>query len=231
MEHFKNATRKLYAKRPLFFNIGLVIAISLCFIAFEFKVFIAEEEKVELPEEEPYVFLNNDVIRTSQPPKPQPQPKKLPEPKGDVNIVEVKELPKKDEQKEMIDIDQTLESLAKEFKMPDEKVEDNSIHMSSVLEVAPQFNGGLEAFYQYIADAIEYPSYEQNRNIEGRVVLSFVIEKDGSLSQVEVLKGVSKGIDKEAIRVIKNAPKWEAGRQRGQAVRVRMNIPIYFQLR
>lgn len=228
MEHFKNATRKLYAKRPLFFNIGLVIAISLCFIAFEFKVIINEEEKVELPEEEPYVFLNDDVIRTSQPPKP--KPKNLPEPKGDVNIVEVKELPKQEKQKETIDIEEQIESWDK-FEIPEEKVEDNNVYDSFALEVNPKFNGGMDAFYEYVGNAIEYPSYEQKRNIEGRVVLSFVIEKDGTLSQVEILKGVSEGIDQEAIRVIENAPKWEAGRQRGRAVRVKMNIPIYFKLR
>jgi protein TonB len=228
MEHFKNATRKLYAKRPLFFNIGLVIAISLCFIAFEFKVFINEEEKVELPEEPPYVFINNDVIRTSQPPKP--MPKKLPEPKGDVNIVEVKELPKQEEQKKKIDIEDLLVPDG-DFKIPDEKVEDNSVYDPFALEVSPKFNGGMDAFYKYVGNAIEYPSFEQRRNIEGRVILSFVIEKDGSLSQVEVMKGVSEGIDKEAIRVLENAPKWEAGRQRGQAVRVQMQIPIYFKLR
>jgi len=228
MEHFKNATRKLYAKRPLFFNIGLVIAISLCFIAFEFKVFIAEEEKVDFPDEKPFVFLNDDAIRTTQPPKP--KPKKLPKPKGEVNIVEVKELPRQDEQKDKIDIEKEIDSW-ETFEIPEEKVEDNGIHNTIGLEVNPKFNGGMDAFYQYIANAIEYPSFEQRRNIEGKVFLSFVIEKDGSLSKVEVLKGVSDGIDKEAIRVIENAPKWEAGRQRGQAVRVKMTIPIYFKLR
>ncbi|MGM0580259.1 MAG: energy transducer TonB [Bacteroidota bacterium] len=228
MEHFKNATRKLYAKRPLFFNIGLVAAISLCFIAFEFKVFISEKEKVELPDEEPVVFLSEDVIRTSHPPKP--KPKKLIEPKGDVNIVEVKELTKTDEKKKEVDIDNLIDP-GDEFAIPEEKVEDNNVYDPFALEVNPKFNGGMDAFYEYVANAIEYPSYEQKRNIGGRVVLSFVIEKDGSLSQVKILKGVSEGIDKEAIRVIKNAPEWEAGRQRGQPVRVRMNIPIYFQLR
>jgi protein TonB len=227
MEHFKNATRKLYAKRPLFFNIGLVIAISLCFIAFEFKVFIAEEEKVELPNEG-IVFLSDDIIPTTQLPKP--MPKKLPKPKGDVNIVEVEELAKEEPQNEPFDIEEQIESWDK-FEIPEEKVEDNNVYDSFALEVNPKFDGGMGAFYEYVANSIKYPSYEQKRNIEGRVVLSFVIEKDGSLSQVEVLKGVSEGIDKEAIRVIENAPKWEAGRQRGQAVRVKMTIPIYFQLR
>lgn len=228
MEHFKNATRKLYAKRPLFFNIGLVVAISLCFIAFEFKVFITEEEKVELPDEEPVVFLSEDVIRTTHPPKP--KPKKLIEPKGDVNIVEVKELTKPDEKKKEVDIDNLIDP-GDDFAIPEEKVEDNNVYDPFALEVNPKFNGGMDAFYEYVANAIEYPSYEQKRNIGGRVVLSFVIEKDGSLSQVEILKGVSEGIDKEAIRVIENAPKWEAGRQRGQSVRVKMTIPIYFKMR
>ncbi|WP_296619782.1 energy transducer TonB [Marivirga sp.] len=228
MEHFKNATRNLYAKRPLFFNIGLVLAISLCFIAFEFKVFINEEEKVDFPDDEIVIFLNDDVIRTSQLPKP--LPKKLPEPKGDVNIVEVEELTKPDEKKEEVDIDDLINP-GEEFKMPEEKVEDNTPYDPFALEVKPKFGGGMDAFYEYVANAIEYPSFEQRQNIQGRVVLSFIIEKDGSLSQVEILKGVSAGIDKEAIRVIENAPKWEAGRQRGQAVRVKMTIPIYFQLR
>ncbi|WP_375580282.1 energy transducer TonB [Marivirga tractuosa] len=228
MEHFKNATRKLYAKRPLFFNIGLVIAIGLCFIAFEFKVFIAEEDKVELPDEEPVVFLNDDVIQTSHPPKP--MPKKLPEPKGDVNIVEVEELVEPDEKKEVIDIEEEMKDW-EDFSEPEEKVEDNTPYDPFALEVKPQFNGGMDGFYEYIANAIEYPSFEQKRNIGGRVVLSFVIEKDGSLSEVKVLKKVSEGIDKEATRVIENAPKWKAGKQRGQAVRVKMTIPIYFQLR
>ncbi len=229
MEHFKNATRKLYAKRPLFFNIGLVIAISLCFIAFEFKVFIDDGDKVDFSTEEITFSFNEDVIRTTHPPKP--KPKNLPEPKGDINIVEVEELPMLESKTDEIDIEKTLESLGGEFKIPDEKIDDNKVYNSELLEVKPQFNGGLEAFYKYIAEAIEYPSYEQRRNIEGRVILSFVIEKDGSLSKVEILKGVSDGINQEAVRVIENAPKWEAGRQRGQAVRVSMNIPIYFQLR
>jgi len=229
MEHFKNASRKLYAKRPLFFNIGLVVAISLCFIAFEFKVFISEEDKVELPDDETIVFLSNDITQTTQPPKP--KPKVLSEPKGDINIVEAEEVPLKKEEVPEIDISEEIENLGKEFRIPDEKVEDNNIYDKHSLEVGPKFNGGIDAFYKYIATAIEYPIFEQRRNIGGRVVLSFVIEKDGSLTQIEVMKGVSEGIDAEAIRVMENAPKWEAGRQRGQAVRVKMIIPIYFKLR
>lgn len=227
MEHFKNATRRLYAKRPLFFNIGLVLAISLCFIAFEFKVFIAEEEKVELPDEA-IVFLSDDILPTNQAPKP--KPKLLTEPEGDVNIVEVKELENPELRKEKIDIEAEIDSW-EEFKITEEKVEDNTVHDPFALEVNPRFSGGIEAFYEYIAAAIEYPKMEQRRNIQGRVYVSFVIEKDGSLSQVEITKGVSEGIDKEAKRVMENAPKWEAGRQRGQEVRVRMTIPIYFKLR
>ncbi|WMN05919.1 energy transducer TonB [Marivirga arenosa] len=226
MEHFKNATRELYSKRPLFFNVGLVLAISLCFIAFEFKVSISEDEKVEFPEEDIFI-LSQDVLRTTQPPKPKPKP--VIEPKGEINIVEAKEVPSEEKPTE-VEIEEVLVDVGTTFKIPDEKVEDNTVYNSGALEFAPKFNGGIEAFYEYISESIEYPLYEQKRNIEGRVVLTFVIEKDGSLTDVEILKGVSKGIDEEAKRVIENAPKWEAGRQRGRAVRVRMNIPIYFRL-
>jgi len=226
MEHFKNATRELYSKRPLFFNVGLVLAISLCFIAFEFKVSISEDEKIDFPDDE-ILIISQDVLRTSQPPKAKPKP--VIEPKGEINIVEAKELPAEKKPTE-VEIEEVLVDVGTTFKIPEEKVEDNKVYNSNLLEVAPKFNGGIEAFYKYISESIEYPRYEQNRSIEGRVVLTFVIEKDGSLTQVEVLKGVSKGIDEEAKRVIENAPKWEAGRQRGRAVRVRMNIPIYFKL-
>ncbi|HET8858530.1 hypothetical protein [Marivirga sp.] len=158
MEHFKNATRELYAKRPLFLNIGLVIAISLCFIAFEFKVFIPEKDKVNFEEDEVVFFLNEDILRTIQPPKP--MPKKLLEPKGDINIVEVMELPKLVEKPEKIDIEEEIDSWNKDFGIPEEKVEDYNIYNSTTLEVAPQFNGGLDAFYKFIAEAIEYPSFE-----------------------------------------------------------------------
>ena len=228
MENEKNATKSLYAKGPLFFNIGLIIALTLCFIAFEFKVYIAESESVDIPET-PVLMAMGDIKSTVQPPKVKPfiPPKKNTE----INIVDKKEETdtKKKTEEPPVDINQITDFIDGDGP-GDEILEDNNIYIGAGLEVGPSFNGGIDAFYKYIGNEISYPKQEQRMNIEGRVIVSFVIEKDGSLSDIQILKGVSSGLDEEAIRVLKAAPKWSPGRQRGQEVRVRMNIPIFFKL-
>ncbi len=228
MENDKNATKSLYAKGPMFFNIGLIIALTLCFIAFEFKVYIAESETVEIPER-PIFMPMGDVKSTVQPPKVKPfiPPNKNTE----INIVDEKNDVETTEQTQEtpVDLSEIAEFLSGEGPEK-EKVDDNNIYFEGVLEVGPSFNGGIDAFYKFIGDEINYPKQEQRMNIEGRVIVSFVIEKDGSLSDIQILKGVSTGLDEEAIRVLKEAPKWSPGRQRGKEVRVRMNIPIFFKL-
>lgn len=229
MENSKNATRSLYAKGPLFFNIGLIISITLCFIAFEFKVHITDEETVALPEDPGIIFVMPEVKNTIQPPKVRPE---LIQPKKEIlpNIVD-KEPPVKNDTKEVTPVDIAEINNAMEADAPPvETVEDNTPYMIGALEVNPEFKGGMDAFYKYLSEEIKYPRKEQQRNIDGRVYLTFVIEKDGSLTDIKILKGVSEGLDQEAIRVLKAAPAWNPGKQRGQPVRVKMTIPINFQL-
>ncbi|MEO1655352.1 MAG: energy transducer TonB, partial [Bacteroidota bacterium] len=97
-------------------------------------------------------------------------------------------------------------------------------------EVQPEPKGGMAAFYKYLGKKIKYPKLARRMQIEGRVFVQFVVDKDGSLTDIKVLKGIGGGCDEEAIRVLKEAPKWEAGRQRGKPVRVRMSVPIFFRL-
>ncbi|MBK6266762.1 energy transducer TonB [Marivirga sp. S37H4] len=228
MENSKNATRSLYAKGPLFFNIGLIISISLCFIAFEYKVYIADEETVKLPEDPGMIFIVEEVKPTIQPPKPKPfipiKKKTIPK------IVDKKEEPVKKEDKpveiDLSDMDEFTENDAPTI----EDVEAPPVDPWA-LEVQPEYiNNGLDGFYKYLANEINYPRKEQRMGIDGKVYLTFIIEKDGSLTDIKVLKGVSEGLDQEAIRVLESSPEWSPGKQRGQAVRVRMTIPINFQL-
>ena len=228
MEKSKTATEKLYAKRPLFFNLGLVLAITFCFIALEFKVYIEKHESVDLPDDLPILFMADDSEPTVQPPKPKLLlPKK---PLENVNIVEAKQEFVEVDKPELVDVLEEINKLTEESRPAAEEVESDDPLMEGLLEVKPQFKNGIDGFYEYISKALKYPGWEQRNNIGGRVILSFVIERDGSLSDITVVKGVSENIDKEAIRVLKASPKWEAGRQRGQKVRVRMHIPIYFQI-
>jgi|GEM_PF-1363020 len=102
----------------------------------------------------------------------------------------------------------------------------------TVTEVMPQFPGGMSEMMKYIQKNVHYPEVEKNANIEGKCFIKFVVEQDGSISNVEVLKGVpgGSGCDKEAVRVIKNMPAWIPGTQDGQRVRVYFNVPIVFKL-
>lgn len=99
-----------------------------------------------------------------------------------------------------------------------------------VVEDSPQFPGGDDARMAFIANTITYPIEARNKGIQGTVYVTFIIEKDGTVSNVKVLRGVHKSLDEEAIRVVKNMPAWKSGRQRGKPVRVQYNMPVKFTL-
>jgi protein TonB len=101
---------------------------------------------------------------------------------------------------------------------------DNSVHMG--VDLMPEPFGGAAAWSKFIQKTLRYPETD----MEGRVTISFIVEKDGHLSDIQILKGVSAELDREAVRVIKLAPAWKPGKQNGQPVRVRYTIPIVFQM-
>ncbi|NJN26049.1 MAG: energy transducer TonB [Cyclobacteriaceae bacterium] len=110
--------------------------------------------------------------------------------------------------------------------LPDEKADE----IFTIVQEQPSPVGGMKAFYEYVGDNLRYPQRASRIGIEGRVFVEFVVERDGSLSDIKVAKGIGGGCDEEAIRVISGAPKWNAGKQRGKPVRVRMVMPIVFKL-
>ena len=99
-----------------------------------------------------------------------------------------------------------------------------------IVEEMPKFPGGEKALMDYVSNNVKYPEEAKNKNIAGRVFVSFVVEKDGSIGEVKVLRGIGGGCDEEAVRVIKGMPKWKPGIQKGKPVRVSYQIPIYFKL-
>jgi len=100
----------------------------------------------------------------------------------------------------------------------------------TVVEQQPEFPGGQSEMYKYLGKNIKYPSAASRANVSGRVFMSFVVNVDGSIQDVSVLKGLGFGCDEEAMRVVKAMPKWKPGKQSGRAVRVKYNLPINFQL-
>ena len=99
----------------------------------------------------------------------------------------------------------------------------------TIVEQMPEFPGGMEALYQFLAANIKYPG-TKDVSVVGKVIVSFVIEKDGTVSDAKVVRKLHPAFDEEALRVVKLMPKWEPGRQDGKPVRVQFNLPINFSL-
>ena len=167
-----------------------------------------------------------EIPQTEQ--KPQPPPKvqaPVIREVADEEIIEEIELDLDIEMTEETRIEEVIVKQAEE-SMPEEKVDD----IFTIVEVRPEPVGGIKAFYTYVGDNLQYPARARRMYIEGRVFIEFVVERDGSLTDIKVAKGIGAGCDEEAVRVISQAPKWNPGKQRGRAVRVRMVMPIMFKL-
>ena len=99
-----------------------------------------------------------------------------------------------------------------------------------VVEEDPEYPGGPEALYQFIAENMRYPQEAKERGITGRVFVTFVVEKDGSTGDIKVLRDIGGGCGEEAVRVVGMMPKWKPGKQRGKPVRTQYNLPVVFNL-
>ena len=97
-------------------------------------------------------------------------------------------------------------------------------------EVMPEYPGGDQAMMQFVAENVKYPQDAIDKEISGRVLVSFVVEKDGSIGDVKVVKGIGGGCDEEAVRVVNTMPKWKPGMDKGKPVRVSYMMPITFKL-
>jgi protein TonB len=229
MEPKKYKKASLENKKGIFFEIGLVVALGLVLVAFEWT---SEPEKVEGFEEEE----ETDVVQQSVPVTRQEQQEKPPPPPppkttevikivdDDVNIEDELNL-------QTTEADQQTEVSIDAFVEDEKEEESEGGQIFVKVEDMPEFKGkGIGAFRNYIQRNIEYPTIAAENGIEGTVFLKFVVEKDGSISNVRVLRGVDPALDKEAVKTVENAPEWEPGKQRGKPVRVSFSIPIVFQL-
>ena len=112
----------------------------------------------------------------------------------------------------------------------DEKPKEEETKVFDVVEQMPEFPGGQAALLKWIGDNIKYPAIAEENGIQGRVVCTFVVERDGSVTDVQVARSIDPSLDKEAVRVLKKMPKWIPGRQNGSAVRVKYPVPVTFKL-
>jgi len=165
-----------------------------------------------------------DIPITEQPPPPPPQ----------VTPPEIIEVPDEQEIEEEIevnlDVEVTEETVIEDVVFDEAPEEEAADEIFQFVEDQPSPLGGMKAFYAYVGKNMKYPAQARRMGIEGKVYVTFVVGKDGALTDVKVLKGIGAGCDMEAIRVLSGAPKWKPGKQRGRPVRVRMQLPIIFKL-
>ncbi|MDE7375041.1 MAG: energy transducer TonB [Odoribacter sp.] len=227
MEIKKSPKADLEKKKGIFFEAGLALALAVLLLAFEWKSSTEEVSLFDTVAEPP---VEDEIIPiTQQMLKPPPPPPAAPKLSDLLNIVEDES--NIDDELEIEDADddsdnrepQNLDDFG---DYGDADTGDEDIFM--VVEDMPQFPGGNVT--KWISKNVKYPQLAQENGIQGKVFIKFVIEKDGSITDVQVSRGVDASLDKEAIRVIKAMPKWKPGKQRGKAVRVSYTLPINFQL-
>ena len=114
--------------------------------------------------------------------------------------------------------------------MAEEKPKEEETKVFDVVEQMPQFPGGQQALFEYLSKNIKYPVIAEENGVQGRVIVTFVVERDGSITDVKVVKSVDPSLDKEAQRVVKAMPHWIPGKQNGSAVRVKYTVPVTFRL-
>ncbi|WP_420576544.1 energy transducer TonB [Ekhidna sp.] len=226
MELKKNKKYDLEHRRPVFFGIGMIVALSLTIVAFEWKSPVDSVLDADPPIEEPWFIMEEPKVTKHDIPE-------MPKPKVEKQVVsaaseikEVKELTKAVEIDDPI-IEDEIEDLITGETQAIEVVPDAPFER---VEDMPEFPGGDAALLTFIAENIKYPKAAQRIGVEGRVTLSFVIDEQGAITNIEVLKGIGAGCDEEAVRVLKLLPNYSPGKQRGVPVKVRMRIPVNFTL-
>jgi protein TonB len=216
MELKKNPEISLEKKKGLFLQIGLVVALIIVLGAFEWKSY----EKVDYnlgqlnldDLEEEIIPITKQEIKPPPPPPPPPEVIEIVE--DEVEIEDELEIEDTEsDEDEMIEIEEESDD---EFFM--------------VVENMPEFPGGDLGLMKYIQKNVKYPPIAKEYNITGKVYISFIVDKSGSVTNVKIARGVDKNLDAEAMRVVKSLPKYKPGKQRGKAVKVKFTIPINFTL-
>ena len=228
MEVKKSPKADLEGRKGLFFEIGLLLAVGILLYAFEWKTesSVMQEQEVEgiAAEEEEAIPITQHL--TPPPPPPPPAPKLT-------DIIDIVENDQDiDEDLELEDVEDDTENtvITNTDNWGDwgDGGDTGESEIFQVVEDMPYFpEGNVTA---WINKRIKYPPLASENGIQGKVFVKFVIDKDGTVTNAEIVRGVDPSLDKEALRVINSMPKWRPGKQRGKSVRVAYNLFINFQL-
>lgn len=225
MQLKKSLAASLEEHKMTYVLMGLVFTLSLCYVALEWTE--KEVTKYEVADMDFAFEEEIEIQQTSQETPPPPPPPAVQE-------VEVLNIVEDDKEVASVEIntedDKDVEVIiAAPVEAPVEEEEEEVVFV--VVEKMPEFPGGQQALFKYLSENVKYPVIAQENGIQGRVICQFVVNKDGAIVDVEVVRsGGDPSLDKEAIRVIKSMPKWKPGTQRGKAVRVKYTVPVNFRL-
>lgn len=227
MEAKKSKKAAIEDQRGSWLLMGVIVALSFMFVSFEWTRHDKSIAAISSSDES--IFVDELVPITF------PEEKLEPPPPPETKVTEWIEIVTNEQE-----VTSTVATLSSEEGKPYEvvwvppvvetkEVEEDIIHVSA--EFMPEFPGGTSALMKYLNSNIKYPTISQEIGSEGRVIVQFVVDKDGTITDPVVARGVDAHLDKEALRVISAMPKWKPGTQNGKKVRVKYTVPVAFRLR
>ncbi|WP_297272859.1 energy transducer TonB [uncultured Bacteroides sp.] len=229
MEVKKTPKADLENKKSTWLLVGYVIVLAFMFIAFEWT-----ERDVKIDTSQAVTDLvfeeEIEIPITEQPEQLPPPPQEAPSIAETLTIVDDDT---EVEETEIASTEETGEAMEIKYVAPTVEEEEDPEEQTifEVVEQMPEYpNGGMAGLMQFLSKNIKYPTIAQENGTQGRVTVQFVVNKDGSIVDAKVLRGVDPYLDKEALRVINSMPKWKPGMQRGKPVRVKYTVPVMFRL-
>jgi len=229
MEQKKTESANLENKRGFFFEIGLILTLGIILCAFEWSTRVEKAEDLGTVESSFEEEEMAPITEQNQPPELPPPPPPKQQVSDVIEIVDNKVevdndmfVPDEDPDA-LVPVEEIVES-----EPVEEEPEEPQVFF--IVEEMPEFPGGELALRKYLAENVRYPEMAKENDIQGTVYVRFVVDTDGSVKNVELMRGVDPLLDKEAIRVVNSLPKFKPGKQRGKAVKVSHQVPIKFQL-
>lgn len=226
MEVKKSPKADLEGKKSTWLLVGYVVVLAFMFVAFEWT---KRDIKIDTTQAVADLVFEEEIIPITETPEVVAPPP--PEAPSVADVLEIVD-DKADVEETVIanteDLGQKVEVKYVPVQVVEEEPEEQTIF--EVVENMPEFQGGQAALMSYLAKNIKYPTIAQENGTQGRVIVQFVVNKDGSIVDAKVVRSVDPYLDKEALRVINTMPKWKPGMQRGKPVRVKFTVPVMFRL-
>lgn len=227
--HKKYIDVDINSYKTIMFELGLVFSLWIVYTLMEFPI----KKNLELVNLN--IFQQESIDESIVIPPTVQLPPPPPTIKSPIIITVANEVETKEELEIDLSMDFEEDLAVKEIiNHPEEEIiseEETIDEIFNIVEETASPEGGMITFYQFMGKHINYPSKARRLRVEGKVFVNFIIGKDGSLTDIHVVKGIGAGCDEEAIRIIQKSPPWKPGKQRGRAVKQRMTIPIHFKLK